>query len=1134
MLHRPSPLIRTFALCAGDSEEIYGTLLSFISSAIFKLMMAGVTITFFVKTSEEIVFRKEDSDGDWIDLDPTCGMWWSKDIYGTPQEEKANTVNARDLEIKPQYIWTAITVCLLLRTPYVQELMGCLEHAYHSCILPNIDAWEVSRTNYLNSYGMFAKDQLSSGVYYASRNDILANFQPLKLSIENILCFLCLECPVPIPQLCDVTITIESSLSCNKSEVASCVHNEVLPNRYCVKFRSQDPTAFPRSMYSMKSILNIFGPRNLLDILCCILSESRILFHSSNVAKLPEVADAFRTLMYPFTWTHVYLPVVPAQLLNLVEAPVPFILGTHSENLKQINQCYLSDVVVIDCDDGTYDKQSVPAMAFPEKEDRWLVMALSRIQNIHREHRSKQHVELNFPHEIMNTNLISNSHLRNFEDTSIQVLVFDVLVHLFEYVPDCLFFLNPMCPVFNRPLFMSEYCRDEYRSALEVLTATNAFHTLTETIQSPCMKFFHDSLERLKACSSFQCELNDVNEARRLRRSSFKATQNENSLHNWNSPLEGFDGESNNGGVLDDENIGHIQSTFSSPSQSLQRTFSFRARNLNSVTNASSNGLLIHPSSGLRLSSLDTSSHAVPLEKSTHDVQTISNKERSVISGSELAKSQSKIGKECSSRAMGRKQNIMEDRFGKFLPKWTLEMKLNINPEKSSVEHGRTKSSQSDQILYDVSDIVNHRLNQYLPFVVLSDSNCGKEQSCLSSIDSSPPINLQLTVPTVRERLIMDGCANDIEKESNCVLDGKPMVGNSHMVVGNDETGLSTATKLALFDKDKLLLSQLSSRRWNIKHIAEAVGKEYVDVRAMFKRSPYSLIFYEFSDISDNAEQHHSYPAPSTPDSIGKQFSPMRSPINLRNLQRNTASHEWMPQRNNGYSSAFARSQPHHGVHVDEMIESFLQKIVTFNELEESYIRFALQQCQPALQVSANRKGVVNILKQAKKQDDHQSARSNVYPLHPTAFDAFSKLFNLILGICFEQEDFITAFDLLEVGGHYFRIVSKSVAKNYDNDPQNAKLRRVDEEDVMEFLSEKVCHHPIYQTPILWKSIMHFRLPLSSFVSSNGGKPPTTNERNKFRNMTKSNLSTIMIEIRSILYMMLGMGVSLSSLTERL
>ncbi len=47
---------------------------------------------------------------------------------------------------------------------------------------------------------------------------------------------------------------------------------------------------------------------------------------------LMTAAEGVTSLIFPFTWQHVYVPILPASLLHFLDAPVPFIMGLHHSN----------------------------------------------------------------------------------------------------------------------------------------------------------------------------------------------------------------------------------------------------------------------------------------------------------------------------------------------------------------------------------------------------------------------------------------------------------------------------------------------------------------------------------------------------------------------------------------------------------------------------------------------------------------------------------------------------------------------------------------------------------------------------------------------------------------------------------
>jgi hypothetical protein len=112
----------------------------------------------------------------------------------------------------------------------------------------------------------------------------------------------------------------------------------------------------PRCPASIRAVTATLGPRALLDVHAAALGEGKILFHSARrdwTAVTTAFSQAVKCLLYPLQWVHVFVPVVPAHLFDLVEAPVPYILGVHSSWLRCIPRACCDDVLIVDCDTGS-------------------------------------------------------------------------------------------------------------------------------------------------------------------------------------------------------------------------------------------------------------------------------------------------------------------------------------------------------------------------------------------------------------------------------------------------------------------------------------------------------------------------------------------------------------------------------------------------------------------------------------------------------------------------------------------------------------------------------------------------------------------------------------------------------------
>lgn len=57
------------------------------------------------------------------------------------------------------------------------------------------------------------------------------------------------------------------------------------------------------------------------------------------------VAETIVSLIFPYNWQHVYVPILPASLLHFLEAPVPFIMGLYCKDTDDIDDFLPSKVM---------------------------------------------------------------------------------------------------------------------------------------------------------------------------------------------------------------------------------------------------------------------------------------------------------------------------------------------------------------------------------------------------------------------------------------------------------------------------------------------------------------------------------------------------------------------------------------------------------------------------------------------------------------------------------------------------------------------------------------------------------------------------------------------------------------------
>ncbi|KAG7468531.1 hypothetical protein MATL_G00143640 [Megalops atlanticus] len=103
-----------------------------------------------------------------------------------------------------------------------------------------------------------------------------------------------------------------------------------------------------------KSVALLFqqlGIQNVLSLFCAVLTEHKVLFHSTSYQRLGDACRALESLMFPLKYSYPYIPILPSRLLEVLSSPTPFIIGVHSMFQNEIQE--LLDVIIADLDGGT-------------------------------------------------------------------------------------------------------------------------------------------------------------------------------------------------------------------------------------------------------------------------------------------------------------------------------------------------------------------------------------------------------------------------------------------------------------------------------------------------------------------------------------------------------------------------------------------------------------------------------------------------------------------------------------------------------------------------------------------------------------------------------------------------------------
>uniref|UniRef100_A0A8D0AHQ0 SET binding factor 2 n=1 Tax=Sander lucioperca TaxID=283035 RepID=A0A8D0AHQ0_SANLU len=107
----------------------------------------------------------------------------------------------------------------------------------------------------------------------------------------------------------------------------------------------------PVTCKSVALLFQQLGIQNVLSLFCAVLTEHKVLFHSTSYQRLEEACRALEALMFPLKYSYPYIPILPSRLLEVLSSPTPFIIGVHSMFQTEIQD--LLDVIIADLDGGT-------------------------------------------------------------------------------------------------------------------------------------------------------------------------------------------------------------------------------------------------------------------------------------------------------------------------------------------------------------------------------------------------------------------------------------------------------------------------------------------------------------------------------------------------------------------------------------------------------------------------------------------------------------------------------------------------------------------------------------------------------------------------------------------------------------
>ncbi|NXT84012.1 DEN2D protein, partial [Zapornia atra] len=140
-----------------------------------------------------------------------------------------------------------------------------------------------------------------------------------------------------------------------------------------------------------QALLQRLSPQLILHIFASAVLERRLIFLAEELSVLSQCIHAVAALLYPFTWAHTYIPVVPEILLDTVCCPTPFMVGIQMRHLERVLEQPMEEALIVDLCEGKIlravgDEEEI----LPIKLQNEMLTSLNKHNNNNNIHTSEQ------------------------------------------------------------------------------------------------------------------------------------------------------------------------------------------------------------------------------------------------------------------------------------------------------------------------------------------------------------------------------------------------------------------------------------------------------------------------------------------------------------------------------------------------------------------------------------------------------------------------------------------------------------------------------------------------------------------------------------------------------------------------
>ncbi|XP_059062992.1 DENN domain-containing protein 1A isoform X2 [Achroia grisella] len=102
--------------------------------------------------------------------------------------------------------------------------------------------------------------------------------------------------------------------------------------------------------HNLTEYFSALEPKSMIGLWAALLNERRVAIVASKPSRLSACVQAANATLFPMSWQHIFIPILPKHLVDYLLAPMPFLIGVPKCVMESVRMSEIGDVVILDVD----------------------------------------------------------------------------------------------------------------------------------------------------------------------------------------------------------------------------------------------------------------------------------------------------------------------------------------------------------------------------------------------------------------------------------------------------------------------------------------------------------------------------------------------------------------------------------------------------------------------------------------------------------------------------------------------------------------------------------------------------------------------------------------------------------------